>query len=126
MPSFSDAELIWTNSKRNSVKIFAQSTNGLMGEEKNRVHPTQKPIRLLTWLIENYTQEGDVIFDPFMGSGSTGVAAMRAGRRFIGVEKDPAYFAIAQERIANAAGEFVVTAKEAEQGKRSLFDWSAD
>jgi DNA modification methylase len=126
MPSFSDAELIWTNSKRNSVKIFVQSTNGLMGEEKNRVHPTQKPIRLLTWLIENYTQKDDVILDPFMGSGSTGVAAMRTGRRFIGVEMDAGYFAIAQERIANAAGEFLTTAKETAQGKRSLFDWSAD
>ena len=61
-----------------------------------------------------------------MGSGSCGVAAVLTGRRFIGIEKDASYFAIAQERIANAAGEFVTTAKEAEQGKRSLFDWSAD
>jgi DNA modification methylase len=121
MPSFSDAELIWTNSLRNSVKIFTQSTNGLMAEEKNRVHPTQKPVRLLSWLIENYTKEGDTILDPFMGSGTTGVAAMRTGRNFIGIEMDAVYFAIAEERIKNAAGEIILTARERATGQMGLF-----
>lgn len=105
---------------RSVVKI-ANVNNG-----ENLDHPTQKPVALLEYLIRTYTNEGDTVLDFTMGSGSTGVAAMRTGRRFVGVEMGAGYYAIAQERIANAAGEFVTTAKEAEQGKRSLFDWQAD
>ena len=78
---------------------------------EGRLHPTQKPVGLMAWCIERYTSFGDTIFDPFMGSGSTGVAAMHTGRHFIGIEQDPGYFAIAQERISKAAqmadGQFV-------------------
>jgi DNA modification methylase len=101
-------------------------TNLLEYGEETSDHPTQKPIALMEYLIRTYTNEGDTVLDFTMGSGTTGVAAMNTGRRFVGVELDPAYFAIAQERIANAAGEFVTTAKEVAQGKRLLFDWSAD
>lgn len=65
-------------------------------------HPTQKPVALLADLIATYTNEGDTVLDFTMGSGSTGVAAALTGRKFIGMEMDPGYFAIAQERIANA------------------------
>ena len=66
-----------------------------------REHPTQKPIALMKWCIE---QCGDapVILDPFMGSGTTGVACMNLGRKFIGIEIEPKYFDIACERIENA------------------------
>ena len=65
-------------------------------------HPTQKPVALLSYLIRTYTLPGMTILDPTMGSGSTGVAAIQTGRSFIGIERDAAYFAIAQQRIADA------------------------
>lgn len=65
-------------------------------------HPTQKPVRLLERIIALVTQPGDTIFDPFMGSGTTGVACVQTGRNFIGCEIDPGYFEIAKRRIAEA------------------------
>jgi len=65
-------------------------------------HPTQKPVALMEYLIKTYTNEGEIVFDGFMGSGTTGVAAKNLGRDFIGCELDKKYFDIAQERINNA------------------------
>lgn len=67
--------------------------------QTGRVHPTQKPTDLMEYLIRTYTEEGDVVLDSTMGSGSTGVAAMNANRRFIGIERDEKYFQIAEDRI---------------------------
>ena len=67
---------------------------------KDRIHPTQKPVELLEYLLPLYTQEGDVVLDPFMGSGTTGVACKNLNREFIGVEKEENYFALAGERLA--------------------------
>lgn len=69
---------------------------------KNRFHPTQKPVKLLEYLIKTYTNEGDIVLDNCMGSGSTGVAAVNTKRKFIGIEKDNKYFDIAKQRIDNA------------------------
>src|SRR5690606_18101159 len=63
------------------------------------VHPTQKPVALMEYLIRTYTNEGDTVLDNTMGSGTTGVACVNTGRRFIGIERDPEYFAIAERRI---------------------------
>lgn len=65
-----------------------------------RKHPTQKPIELIEWLIRLFSNEKDLIFDPFMGSGTTGVAALKLQRRFIGIEISPEYFKIAKKRIS--------------------------
>ena len=65
-------------------------------------HPTQKPVALMQDLVETYTNPGDTVLDFTMGSGSTGVACVNTGRRFIGIERDPGYFAIAERRIAEA------------------------
>jgi len=65
-------------------------------------HPTQKPVALMEYLIKTYTNPGDTVLDNTMGSGTTGVAAMNLGRKFIGIEKDPTYFATAQQRIQTA------------------------
>lgn len=65
------------------------------------VHPTQKPVALMEYLIRTYTNPGDLVLDNTMGSGTTGVAAVNTGRRFIGIERDPNYFQIAQERITS-------------------------
>ena len=70
-------------------------------ELKNRLHPTQKPVALLEYLIKTYTNEGEVILDNCMGSGSTGVACLNTNRKFIGIEQDDKYFNIAKERIEN-------------------------
>jgi len=65
-------------------------------------HFAEKPVDLMVYLIEKMTHPGDLILDPFMGSGTTGVACAQTGRRFIGVELDPDYFAIAEKRISEA------------------------
>ena len=66
------------------------------------VHPTQKPVALMEYLIRTYTNEGDVVLDNCMGSGTTGVACANTGRLFIGMERDPDYFKIASDRIGAA------------------------
>jgi site-specific DNA-methyltransferase (adenine-specific) len=66
------------------------------------VHPTQKPVALMEYLIRTYTNEGDLVLDNCMGSGTTGVAAVNTSRRFIGIERDPEYFKICQKRIGEA------------------------
>ncbi|MFA7167419.1 MAG: site-specific DNA-methyltransferase [Sphaerochaetaceae bacterium] len=68
------------------------------------IHPTQKPVRLLEYMILTYSSPGDLVLDFTMGSGTTGVAAVATGRRFIGIERDPRYFRIACERIGGASG----------------------
>ncbi len=75
-----------------SVQKFSNGNNG-------NCHPTQKPVALMEYLIKTYTNEGDTVLDFTMGSGTTGVAAVRNGRFFIGMELDPGYFQIAQNRI---------------------------
>jgi site-specific DNA-methyltransferase (adenine-specific) len=73
-----------------------------IASEGSTVHPTQKPVALMEYLIRTYTNPGDTVLDNCMGSGTTGVAAINTGRSFIGIERDPAYFAIASKRIAEA------------------------
>ena len=69
-----------------------------------KLHPTQKPVELLEWLIKTYTNEGDTVLDNCMGSGSTGVAAKNLNRDFIGIELDENYFEIAKKRISEVNG----------------------
>ena len=76
-----------------SVQIFAKD------QQKENYHPTQKPVALLEWLIRTYTNEGDLVLDNCMGSGSTGVACVNTNRDFIGFELTEHYFSIAKERI---------------------------
>ena len=71
----------------------------------NKIHPTQKPVALLEYLIRTYTDEGETVLDNCMGSGSTGVACVNTNRKFIGIEQEPKYFDIAQQRIEQAANE---------------------
>lgn len=71
-------------------------------KQKQSLHPTQKPVALLEYLIKTYTQEGETVLDFTMGSGSTGVACLNTGRDFIGIELDAHYFEIASTRIAQA------------------------
>ena len=100
MPSFGDCELIWTNVDRKSVKKITHLYNGLIGKEDWRAHPTQKPLELLKKIIVNYSEnESDIILDPFLGSGTTAVAAKQLKRNFIGIEISPTYCKIAEDRL---------------------------
>ena len=69
------------------------------GDQTHRYHVTQKPVDLLAYLIQTYTNPGDVVLDNCMGGGSTGVACVQTGREFVGIELDPEYYQIAKERI---------------------------
>ena len=79
--------------KRNPLSILSFARDG------KRIHPTQKPVSLLEYLVKTYTNEGDIVLDNCMGSGSTGVACINTGRNFIGIELDKQYFEIAEKRI---------------------------
>ena len=91
-------------------------SSGLGRGEYNVKHPTVKPVQLLNYLLDLTTQEGDLVLDPFMGSGTTGVACQELGRRFIGMELHEEYFNIARQRIL---GEGV--SKEVESEQLNLF-----
>ena len=67
--------------------------------QKGKLHPTQKPVALMEYLIKTYTQEGETVLDFVMGSGTSGIAAKNTGRKFIGIEKDAGYFEIAKQRL---------------------------
>lgn len=86
-----------------SVQEFNNRSKGDRG-----FHPTQKPVLLCEYLIKTYTLPGETVLDFTMGSGTTGVACVNTGRRFIGMELDPGYFEIAQQRIDEAAAQKVV------------------
>lgn len=94
--SLAEAELAWTN-RDNVVRVCDCNRS-----DSDRVHPTQKPLKLMKWCIDQAKNSPQVIFDPFMGSGTTGVAAVQMGRKFIGIEREAKYFDIACERIENA------------------------
>jgi site-specific DNA-methyltransferase (adenine-specific) len=69
---------------------------------KGKLHPTQKPVALMAYMVQTYSNEGETILDPYMGSGTTGVACMNLGRAFIGIEREVKYFDIACRRIEDA------------------------
>ena len=91
----SDYEIIYTDKHPLSILKFSR-------DNKNRMHPTQKPVALLEYLIKTYTSDGETVLDNCMGSGSTGVACVNTDRNFIGMELDDKYFEIAKRRISEA------------------------
>ena len=92
----------WNGGGKHGVFTHSKSDKGYGYGGLQNEHPTKKPITLMNELVSLFTSEGDVILDPFMGSGSTGVAAVSQGRKFIGIESNPKYFDIACERIEMA------------------------
>lgn len=99
---FADCELAWTNLKK-AVRMFKFMWHGMLrdGGETRGDHPTQKPIALMEWCL-SHVPDSEIILDPFMGSGTTGVAAMNLKRKFIGIEREEKYFDIACKRIEDA------------------------
>ena len=100
---FADCELAWTNLPK-AVRRIRYLWNGMLraNKEPRGDHPTQKPIGVMRWAIDHLPSDAKTILDPFMGSGTTGVAAVQLGRSFIGIEREPVYFDIACRRIADA------------------------
>ena len=111
MPSYGDGELAWTNLPQATPKRIILANNQLFAERAERFHPTQKPEKVMRWCL-GFLPDAQTILDPFMGSGTTGVAAVQMGRDFIGVEREPKYFDIACKRIEDAQrqGDFFVEA----------------
>ena len=97
--SLADFEIAWS-SRNSASRAFDYSRPDALKD--GRVHPTQKPIALIEWCIGHLPDSTETILDPFMGSGTTGVAAVKLGRRFIGIEIEPKYFDIACRRIEEA------------------------
>jgi DNA modification methylase len=98
---FADCELAWTNLKKAVRRIdyrwagMLRANNEIRGE-----HPTQKPLGVMEWAIMQIPDEPQTILDPFMGSGTTGLAALNLGRKFIGIEREPKYFEAALRRLS--------------------------
>lgn len=93
--NFSQVELAWTSLQRPAALYRGRSGS------PDKEHPTQKPLQLMAWCL-SFLPEGATVLDPYMGSGTTGVACAMSGRPFVGIERDPAYFAIACRRIDDA------------------------
>ena len=98
--SLADFEMAWSSQYRGS-RIFEYSRAAALRDGK--VHPTQKPLAVIRWCIEQIKPKPTVILDPFMGSGTTGVVCAQLGIAFIGIEINSDYFTIAEERISNAS-----------------------
>ena len=90
----------WNFKSQNEMHNHVESPI-CMGKErlKDPVHPTQKPVKVLEWIIERASNMGDMVFDPFMGVGSTGIACLNLGRKFVGVEIDTEYYEAASRRL---------------------------
>ena len=99
-PNFSAAEIAWTTFDRPAAMFRLSSSQGDKGE--NNAHPTVKPLELMQWCLSLLPPPQTLIFDPYMGSGTTGVACVKMGKKFIGVERSPEYFEIACRRIREA------------------------
>jgi site-specific DNA-methyltransferase (adenine-specific)/modification methylase len=98
---FADCELAWTNLKK-AVRKIDWLWNGFAKKgQDERVHPTQKPYGVMHWCLGHLPDDAKTVCDPFMGSGTTGVACIARGLTFTGIERDPRYFEIACRRIAD-------------------------
>jgi site-specific DNA-methyltransferase (adenine-specific)/modification methylase len=100
---FADVEMAWTNID-GAARLKRFMWHGMLRarQEPRGDHPTQKPVTVMEWCIQKFKKNPQTILDPFMGSGTTGVACANLGRKFIGIEIEPKYFDIACERITAA------------------------
>ena len=115
-------ELAWTNKTTGYDKIYRVMHGGVINSDapnQPRFHPTQKPIKLFMKIILDFTNENDLILDPFCGSGTTCIAAKKLGRRFIGIDISEDYCEIARQRLESV--DTGVPVKEARKGQGALF-----
>ena len=96
---FSDVELAWCRGIPHSRKVTVIQQGFIASDKSDRIHPTQKPVALWEWCMREFSAPGDLVLDPFSGSGTTAIAGHRLGRRFICIEKDADYYAASVERL---------------------------
>ncbi len=103
--NFADCEMAWTNIPK-AARLIRYMWNGMLREKgaQRGDHPTQKPLEVMKWCIGHLPSPSETILDPFMGSGTTGVAAVQMGRSFVGIEREERYFDAACRRISEASG----------------------
>jgi DNA modification methylase len=99
---FADCELAWTNMRKAVRRIYWRWNGMIRKGDDERVHPTQKPVGVMDWCLSHLPATVESVCDPFMGSGTTGVACVKRGLRFVGIEREPKYFDIACRRIEQA------------------------
>tara|TARA_R110000824_G_scaffold156634_1_gene329817 strand:- start:280 stop:930 length:651 start_codon:yes stop_codon:yes gene_type:complete len=99
--NFADVEVAW-DSQRGPSRLIRHKQMGMIGDlgDIRRVHPTQKPLRVMRWIVDQCTDQTDTVCDPFMGSGTTLRAAMDLGRKAVGIELDERYCEIAAQRLS--------------------------
>lgn len=109
---FADCELAWTSFKT-AVRKFKFKWQGMLQEnmknKETRFHPTQKPTALFTWILNKYANKNDLILDPFMGSGTTGIACEKSNLRWIGIEISESYCDISKKRIKSESNQLKLT-----------------
>lgn len=124
-PNFADGELAWTSFK-SPLRIFKYTWDGMIQEEmgglkEQKVHPTQKPVALFEWCLQNYSKEGDKIFDPYAGSGTTALACMKLKRDYVLCERETEFYNTIINRIEKEKPKIQFnTTKKLE--KLSIFD----
>lgn len=105
---FADVELIWTNFTHASKKYTVIQQGFVHDDTSARIHPTQKPIKLLEAILRDHTEDGFTVLDPFSGSGSVAIACHRLGLDFVAIERDPAYHAAALDRLATERAQLLL------------------
>jgi len=113
VPTMSDCEIAWTNLDANTKRFSHPVGRVLNG------HPSEKPLRLIEWTLKTVKASG-VILDPFMGSGTTGVASIKSNNKFIGIEREQKYFDIACKRIEQASKQIDMFIEPIKQTQESL------
>jgi len=113
VPTMSDCEIAWTNLDANTKRFSHPVGRVLNG------HPSEKPLRLMEWTLQTVKASG-VILDPFMGSGTTGVASLKTNNKFIGIEREQKYFDIACKRIEQASKQIDMFIEPIKQTQESL------
>lgn len=117
---FADCEIAWTNQK-GVARLISHYWNGMMRDSERgvpRVHPTQKPIAVMEWVLEETTKPGQSVIDPYCGSAATGIACIKLGRKFTGIEIDPGHYETALKRLDAQLKQpdmFIAPPKPAEQ-----------
>lgn len=120
---FADCELAWTNLPKAVRRIYWRWNGMIRKGHDEREHPTQKPVGVMSWCIDQLPADVGTILDPFMGSGTTGVAAVKRAKAFYGIEREPKYFDIACRRISDALARpdlFVEAPKPAQPKQEAL------
>lgn len=115
----SDCELAFTTFDKALRRVVI---NRVELQKDGAVHPTQKPVKLMTFCLKFAGDEYQSVIDPYMGSGSTGVAAIRLGKSFLGIEREPRYFAIARKRIEAELSRFPLFAVQERETQTELFN----